>query len=193
MFPTFQYHFNPDLEHIDIILCGSSSGIDSELMQKLFHKSVEKKHSVIMFNYHYRDKNTKHSKNLKEELETLDNFVKFVEIDRFKKITFLGKSLGGIITGIYLKDSLKEKDNIDVVILGYVKDYIDLSYFKGPIRIIQGEKDPYATPKEALKHAKKGISKNIQLFEIKNAEHGYRDYKTEEPKYIDEAVKKAYN
>lgn len=190
---SLQFYHNSKSDTLDVVLHGGSYDINTPFMQKVFNTCKEKGQSVIAFNFPYTERGEENSSGpeLKEELETLQKFLDYCDYKKFKKIRLIGKSLGGIVASFYL-DKLDDESarKFSVVILGCVVGSLDkLKNFKGQIRVIQGEKDKFGNIEMVKQDLKDAKSKNIQFFEIPNANHSFKDPKTDEPIYMDAAMK----
>jgi alpha/beta superfamily hydrolase len=108
--------------------------------------------------------------------------------EKYKHIRLIGKSLGAIIASYYLESLQKEEQSkYSIVIFGYVTGSIDLNSFEGKIDIIQGEKDKFGNIDVVKNDLKDAVSEDISYFEIKNADHSYRN-ELKEPVFEDEAI-----
>ncbi len=175
---------------LDVLLHGSSGGMNYSLMQKIFDECLKQGHSVVNFNFPYFERGEEQSSGpeLKEELETLKAVLNECKAMEFKHVRLIGKSLGAIISSYYIKQlPKKEQSKYSVVVFGYVTGTIDLKNFEGRIDIIQGEKDKFANIDVVKDDLKNAVSKNINYFEIKNADHSYRN-ELKVPFFEDEAV-----
>ena len=107
---------------------------------------------------------------------------------KYKHIRLIGKSLGGIVASYYLKTlSKEEQSKYSVVIFGYIKGYTNLKSFNRDIYIIQGEKDKFGNIEVVKNDLKDVVSKDINYFEIKNADHSYRS-ELKKSVFEDEAI-----
>jgi len=175
---------------LDILLHGSSGGMNYSLMQKIADVCIKQGHSVANFNFPYFEREEEQSSGpeLKEELETLQTVLDECKAKEYKHIRLIGKSLGAIIASYYVKTlSKEEQTKYSVVVFGYVTGSIDLKSFDGKIDIIQGGKDKFGNIEVVKNDLKDTISKNISYFEIKNADHSYRN-DLKEPIFEDEAM-----
>jgi predicted alpha/beta-hydrolase family hydrolase len=167
---SFLHFHSSKAKTLDVILHGASSGINSPFMLKIFKTSMNRGHSVIMFNFPYLERGEDHSSGpkLKEELKTLKMALNIAKFKKFNHIRLIGKSLGGIVASYYLRSlNPEEKKKYEVIILGYVTGGVKLKDFNGKITIIQGEKDKFGNLKAVKKDLKEAISKNITYYEIK--------------------------
>ena len=190
-FPSFFYHHKKNSDTLDIVLQGGKYGIDTPFMQKVIKVLNEGKNSVMAFNFLYYERGETHSsgEELLEELDTLKVMLNYAKADDYKQIRFVAKSLGGIVASYYLnKLTENEMEKYSLVILGYVTGALSLKRFSGPITIIQGEKDDHGGIKKVKESLKNANSKKIKYFEIKGADHSFKDQKTDEPRYQDEAI-----
>jgi predicted alpha/beta-hydrolase family hydrolase len=171
-------------------LHGSSGGMNYSLMQKIADVGIKQGHSVANFNFPYFERGEEQSSGpeLKEELETLQSVLNECKAKEYKHIRLIGKSLGAIIASHYLKSLSKdEQSKYSIVVFGYVTGSIDLKSFEGKIDIIQGEKDKFGNTEVVKNDLKTAVSKDINYFEIKNADHSYRD-ESKEPVFEGEAI-----
>jgi predicted alpha/beta-hydrolase family hydrolase len=176
---------------LDIILPGSSGGVNYSLIQKIFDVCAKQSHSVASFNYPYFERGDERfsSLALEEEQDALKSVIAKLDNKSYKKIRLIGKSLGGVIASYYLRSlSAEEQTKYSIVIFGYVVGSVDLKEFKGSIDIIQGENDKYGSINSVKNDIKKIASKNISCFEIKGGDHSYKN-ESGEPIFEDEAIK----
>jgi predicted alpha/beta-hydrolase family hydrolase len=192
MITTFKHHKNPKSDTLDVVLHGGSYNINTPFMQKVFDVCRGKGHSAIAFNFPYRERGEENSSGsgLKEELEMLQTFLDYCEYKKYKNIRFVGKSLGAIVASLYLDKLPKgQMSKFSIVVLGYVTGHVKLQNFTGPIAIIQGEKDKFGNINKVKGDLKNAKSKDIEYFEIKGADHSYKNPKTKKPDYVNEAMK----
>ena len=193
--PNFKYFYNNKSKTLDVILHGGSQGMDSDLINKIVEASRKKGNSVVAFNFPYFERGEEKSSGpeLIEETNALQSILDYCQADKFELVRLIGKSLGGVVAGYYLK-KLKgsQLDKFSLMIFGYDIGYIDLKTFPGKIVIIQGDKDKFGDV-EAVKNDMNGaVSKDIVYLSVKGADHSYRVPETKEPIYEDEAVKMAF-
>lgn len=193
--PNFKYFYNNRAKNLDIVLHGGSQGMDSDLINKIIEASQKNGNNVVAFNFPYIERGEENSSGpeLIEEVDALQSILSFCQVDNFDSVRLIGKSLGGVVAGHYLKKlDPNQLDKFNLMIFGYDIGYIDLKTFPGKIVIIQGEKDKFGDV-EAVKNDMKGaISKDIVYLSIKGADHSYRVPETKEPIYEDEAVRVAF-
>lgn len=190
MIKSLKLHKNNKSEVIDILLHGSKGGMNHSLMQKIFNECIKQGHSVANFNFPYFERGDQNSSGdeLIEELEILKLVLNDCGASKYKHIRLIGKSLGGIVASYYLNSlTPDDQSKYAVVVFGYIKGYTNLKSFKGDICIIQGEKDSYGDIKIVKNDLKNAVSKNIKYFEIKNADHSYKN-ESKEPIFEDEAI-----
>jgi predicted alpha/beta-hydrolase family hydrolase len=193
--PNFKYFYNNRAKNLDVILHGGSQGMDSGLINKIIEASRKNGNSAVAFNFPYIERGEEKSSGpeLIEETDALQSVLNFCQADKFESIRLIGKSLGGVVAGHYLKKlDPNQLDKFSLIIFGYDIGYIDLKTFPGKIVIIQGDKDKFGDV-EAVKNDMKGaVSKDIVYLSVKRADHSYRVPETKEPIYEDEAVKMAF-
>lgn len=193
--PNFKYFYNNRAKNLDVILHGGSQGMDSGLINKIIEASRKNGNSAVAFNFPYIERGEEKSSGpeLIEETDALQSVLNFCQADKFESIRLIGKSLGGVVAGHYLKKlDPNQLDKFSLIIFGYDIGYIDLKTFPGKIVIIQGEKDKFGDV-EAVKNDMKGaVSKDIAYLSVKGADHSYRVPETKEPIYEDEAVEMAF-
>jgi len=176
---------------LNVILHGGSGGIDSSFIKKLFETSVATGNSAVMFNFLYLERGDEHSSGpeLKEELATLREILKFCDAEKFKRIRLIGKSLGGIVASYFLRSIPQEEvDKYSVIILGYVLGDVDLRSFPGEIIVIQGEKDKFGNIETVKKDLSGTANNKIKYYEIQGADHSYRNPETKEHVYEDTVI-----
>ncbi|KKQ55862.1 MAG: hypothetical protein US75_C0012G0005 [Candidatus Woesebacteria bacterium GW2011_GWC1_38_13] len=190
-FPNFEYYFIKGSKTLDIILQGADVGIDKPFIRKVINTCRKSGNSVLAFNFLYYERGEDHSsgEELLEELETLKSLMVYVRAEEYRHIRFVGKSLGGIVGSFFLND-LPENDmqRYSIVILGYVTGSVRLNQFSGKISIIQGEKDKFGSIEKVKEDLINARSKNISYFEVKEADHSFRNPETKEPVFVDEAM-----
>lgn len=193
--PNFKYFHNNKAKTLDVVLHGGSQGMDSSLINKIVDASRKKSNSVVAFNFPYIERGEEKSSGpeLIEEIDALQSVLDFCQVDKYKNIRLIGKSLGGVVAGHYLKKlDRNQLEKFSLMIFGYDIGYIDLKSFPGRIVIIQGDKDKFGDV-EAVKNDMKGaVSKQIIYLSVKGADHSYRVPETKEPIYEDEAVRIAF-
>jgi alpha/beta superfamily hydrolase len=176
---------------LDILLHGAGGGMEHSNIKKAFDVCVEKGHSVVNFNFLFFERGEDHSSGpeLTEEIKTLKEVLDKCQASEYKHIRLIGKSLGAIIAAKYLSTlPIGQQNKYSVIVFGYDTGMIDLSTFPGKISIIQGKKDKYGNIEVVKNDLKNAASKDVEYFEIPEADHSYRDPKTKEPIYEDEAI-----
>ncbi len=193
--PNFKYFYNNKAKTLDVVLHGGSQGMDSDLINKIIETSRKNGNSVVAFNFPYLERGEENSSGpeLIEEVDALQSILSFCQVDNFDSVRLIGKSLGGVVAGHYLKKLKHDQlDKFSLIIFGYDIGYIDLKSFPGKIVIIQGDQDKFGDI-EAVKNDMKGaVSRDVVYLSIIGADHSYRVPETKEPIYEDEAVRVAF-
>ena len=193
--PNFKYFYNNKAKNLDVVLHGGSQGMDSGLINKIVGASKKEGNSVVAFNFPYFERGEENSSGpeLIEETNALQSVLDFCYTDTLESIRLIGKSLGGVVAGHYLKklDS-NQLDKFSLIIFGYDVGYIELKNFTGKIVIIQGDKDKFGDVDVVKNDMKGAVSKQVTYLSVKGADHSYRVPETKEPIYEDEAVRMAF-
>lgn len=193
--PNFKYFYNNKAKTLDAVLHGGSQGMDSGFIGKIIDASRKTGNSVVAFNFPYIERGEENSSGpeLLEELEALQSVLDYCQTANFENIRLIGKSLGGIVAGHFLKKLEKDQlKKFSLIIFGYDIGYIDLKSFPGEIIIIQGSKDKFGDIEAVKKDMNGAVSNDITYLSIEGADHSYRIPETKEPIYEDEAVSVAF-
>ncbi len=177
---------------LDVILHGSSPGIEGGFFKKLFEAAKAAGHSALMFNFPFIERGEDHSSGpeLLEEIATLQKVLVDYKADSYRHIRLIGKSLGGIIAGAYLKKLDKSQlDKYSLVVLGYVTGSIDIKTFPGKIVIIQGSEDRFGNIDTVKKDMADAVSYDVTFYSVDGADHSYREPASKNPIFEDQAVK----
>ena len=159
-------------------------------MQNLY-QAGKKKCSTVIFDYPFHDRLEKRGMgdDLSEEINALEGVLEFCKVDGYKKVKLVGKSIGGVIAGKFLsKLNHDEQKKFELVVLGYDLGWIKIQDFVGKITIIQGEKDPFGDVELVKKDMEGASSTDIKYYEIKGADHSYKEPETGYPKFQQEVV-----
>ena len=189
--PKYKFFKNDKSDTLDIVLNGMDFDMDSPFIKSVVDVCKQLGHSVLSFNYPFTERGEDHSSGpeLREEKLALRKLMQEVQADGYKTIRLVGKSLGAIVAGEFLKAIPKvAQKKFTLIVLGYPTKYMDISPFTGKIYIIQGEKDKNGSVAEVKKHLTNTKSKSIEYFEVKGADHSFRDPITKEPIYENEAL-----
>lgn len=181
MLPTFTFHHTSS-DQLDLILPGSSGGIETPFVQELLQARNNTGNSVVALNFPFHDRGEDHSsgEELLEEQNTLDELFTFLAQFEYQQVNFIAKSLGGIIAAEFLRNRVDDyRYKFSVTILGYTK-WTDLTHFAGPITVIQGEKDKYGDVDWVRSQLKDAQSQAIEYIQIPEADHSYVDVETGE-------------
>lgn len=194
--PELKCAFTPGSKTLDILLHGLKVGMDSGLVSKVFDRSETVGNSVVAFNFPYFSRGEKNTsgEDLHEELDAVRQVLKFARSNEFTEIRLIGKSLGGIVAGEFLK-TLPEEEQLKfkVVVLGYDTGDIDLSTFPGEITVIQGSEDDHGTYAQVMTDLSKSKASKINYVNIQGGDHSYRDSSDKTINHEDEAVEAVFN
>ena len=188
--PSLKYFHKNKSDTLNVLLHGGGFDIESDFMKKLFDLSKEKGRSVLSFNFPYIDRGEDSASNgLIEESRALEAVLDLVRYELYTKIHLIGKSLGAIVAGRFLKYSSLDPEKYSITVLGYVLDDIDIKDFEGKITIIQGSEDRFGNILKVKEDMEDAKSLLIKYYEIEGADHSFRDPKGEY-KYVDKAFEK---
>lgn len=194
-YPNFKFYYNNKANTLDVVLHGSSQGMDSPFINKVVETSRNIGNSVVALNFPFFDRGEEKSSGpeLIEELETLQLILDECKSGTYEHVRLIGKSLGGVIAGMYLsKNNKSDLNKFELIIFGYDIGYIDVKSFSGKIRIIQGSKDKFGDIEAVKKDMTGSVSADIEYLTIEGADHSYRVPETKEPIFEDEAIKIAF-
>jgi len=193
--PNFKFFYNNRANTLDVVLHGSSQGMDSLFINKVVEASRNIGNSVVALNFPFFDRGEEKSSGpeLIEELETLQIVLDECKSETYEHVRLIGKSLGGVIAGMYLsKKNKSDLNKFELIIFGYDIGYIDIKSFPGKIRIVQGSKDKFGDIEAVKKDMVGSVSTNIEYLTIEGADHSYRVPETKEPIFEDQAVSLAF-
>jgi predicted alpha/beta-hydrolase family hydrolase len=187
---TYSYNQKSNSEELVVIVHGGGEGIESDFIQKI--KNVYNKHTTLLIQMPFFDRGEEGTttKTFDEEIKTIEDIFSTVNIEQFKKISFIGKSIGGhILLKFIYKHYLKiKKFNPSIQILGVLVDLIKFELDKPlKIRFIQGTNDKYGSIEDVIKLIKNSQSPDISLVRIEGGDHSYRDM-NKKPIYQDEVI-----
>lgn len=194
--PNMKYFQNKQAKTLDVVLHGSSHGMNSSLIAKIIEASKNQGNSVIAFNFPYFERGEKKSSGpeLVEEIEALQSVLNHCMAKSYDNIRLIGKSLGGIVAGQYLSNlDSSQSEKYTLIIFGYVIGYENLKTFPGKIIIVQGSKDKFGDIESVKNDLQGSASKDITYLSIEGADHSYRDPNTKEPIYENKAIEKAFS
>lgn len=183
---TYKYYRKNGAKTVYIILHGGGPvGVETDFISSIFDAVAATKNSVLCFNFPYceREEEDSSGPELKEEVGALKRAVDFAYTEGFDKIIIIAKSLGGIIASYYLE---QYPDNqIELSVLGYIPSEVKQRAISNNLKlVIQGTDDRFASPLEV----KKSVGDLVEVVEIKDADHSYRNSK-KEPAYQETAIK----
>jgi len=118
----------------------------------------------VAFNFPYIERGEENSSGpeLIEETRALQSLLNFCNSDKYESIRLIGKSLGDVVAGHYLKivdKNLLGKSSL--VIFGYDTGYIDIKEFSGKIVIVQGSKNKFGDIEAVKKDMNGAVSNDI--------------------------------
>lgn len=185
-------HYNSNKsQELNIIFPGSSLGFQTGLINKIFNAFVTQGKSAITYNYPFLDRGEENSsgEQLTEELKALNEVLKVIDIYKYSRVNFIGKSLGAIVASYFLRKPENHEllDKSSLSVLGYVKGSIDLTSLTCKTLIVQGENDKFGNIAEVQDDFKDVDSSHITFVEIPNADHSYRDSE-KNPVFEDKAI-----
>jgi predicted alpha/beta-hydrolase family hydrolase len=175
---------------LDVLLHGSSGGMNYSLMQKIFDGCVTEGHSVVSFNFPFFERGEEHSSGseLTEELGILKDILAKCHAEKYESVRLIGKSLGGIIGARFLEGlSGEDQKKFTIIFFGYDVGDVNLKNFQGKAVVIQGEKDKYGNIDAVKKNLEGETSKDVVYYEVPNADHSFRN-EQKEPVYEDVAI-----
>ena len=191
MIPNFEFCYKTTSEELEVILCGSSHGMESEFIQEIYKAGKAKEKSIVIFNYPYLDRLEKRGMDddLSEDIESLGGILDYCRAREYKKVRLIGKSIGGVIAGRFLAGlDHGSQRKFELVVLGYDLGWIKIKDFIGKITIIQGEKDPFGGIELVKKDMEGASSTDINYYEIKGGDHSYKEPETGYPKFVPEVI-----
>jgi predicted alpha/beta-hydrolase family hydrolase len=192
MLPKLEFFCDNQSDVLDIVLHGSSSGMESDFIQKVFEAGKQVGRNILIFNFPYIDRGEEKTLDdpRGEEKESLRAVLEKFGSDRYKKIRLIGKSLGAVVAAEYLVSlSSEEQKRFELIVLGYDLGFLNVKEFEGKITVIQGSEDPFGDIDEVRKDLLNVKSTKVILHGVGGADHSFRDSVTGEPKYIDKVLK----
>jgi hypothetical protein len=188
--PTYTHYNKLKSNTLFVILHGGNAGIEDPFLQKIYTKIVNSNQSYLSIQMTFKDKGESSSSGPEtlREIDEVKTVLGQIELTNYEKISFIGKSLGGLVLQRFLTTS--QQFNIpktNFTILGYLIGDVTVSNFKGNLHIIQGENDPYGKPEDVQKELDISKSNSAMLDIVKGGDHSYRNDK-KEPIFQDEAV-----
>jgi predicted alpha/beta-hydrolase family hydrolase len=170
-------HFD-NCKTLNIVVHGSSKGIESSLLLKIKDKLSSEKQSFIFIEMPFIQNQTKFSDDLEEETDYVEQILNQIDITKYTNLHFIGKSIGGMILHLYCTKhtELFLKYNINFTALGYLTRWYnpgELNY--SFIQIIQGENDENGKLKK-IETVLSRTSKNYKIYIIQGADHSYKNH-----------------
>jgi len=174
----------------DVLLHGSTGGMNYSLMRKIFDVCCTQGHSVVSFDFPFYEREEEQSSGpeLTEELIVLKDVLAKCHAEKYKFVRLIGKSLGGIIGAKFLEGlSTDDQKKFTIIFFGYDIGSINLKNFDGKIVVIQGEKDRFGNIDAVKKDLEGAVSNDITYFEVPNADHSFRNDQ-KDPVYEEVAI-----
>lgn len=182
---TYKFYHKQSSERVFVVLHGSGTeGVESPFIANVIESLTKTGQSVFGFNFPYceRGDDSSSGPDLTEEVEALRSVVEQLQSSGYK-ITFVAKSLGGIVASFYLKQY--PSNEIELIVLGYVVGEVKTQDVRNNLKaVIQGENDRFGNA-DAVK-AELGDTES-EVIEIESADHSYRNNQ-KEPVYQDTAI-----
>lgn len=170
---TYKYYRKSGSDRICLVLHGGGrAGVESPFISQLISALADNQSSVLGFNMPYCERGEDQaSRNLKEEVAALASVLDFLRRQGYKKITVIGKSLGAIVTSLYLEQN--PGADIEVVVLGYVIGDVKTAAIKPKLKlVIQGENDRFGDSDAVRQELGDCQAETVG---IEEADHSYRD------------------
>jgi predicted alpha/beta-hydrolase family hydrolase len=188
--PTYTHYNKLNSNTLFVILHGGNAGIEDPFLQKIYTKIVNSNQSYLSIQMSFKDKgeNSSSGPETLREIDEVQTVLSQIDLTNYEKISFIGKSLGGLVLQRFLTTS--QQFNIpktNFTILGYLVGDVNTSEFKGNLHIIQGENDPYGKTEDVQKELDVSKANSSILDIVSGGDHSYRNDK-KEPVFQDEAV-----
>jgi dienelactone hydrolase len=110
-----------------------------------------------------------------------------LNLKNYKKLHFIGKSLGALVLQRYIESSKFNKPETFFTILGYLVGEVNIQKLIVNLHIIQGQLDPHGAPEAIESEMKNSISKNKQIDVVNGGDHSYRNSE-KQPVFQDYAI-----
>jgi predicted alpha/beta-hydrolase family hydrolase len=187
---SYKYYHKLNNETVYLVLHGGGpEGIETDFISKIINSIATTKNSVIGINFPYCERGQEESsgKELLEETKALNDTIKFLESEGYKKIVIVTKSLGAIVASYWLDEYKPNAPNMEVVILGYVIGAVKTKQLNGHLKlVIQGENDRFGNSDVVNKELSK-YKISAKVVEVPSADHSYRNER-KEPVYQSAAI-----
>ncbi|NJK71365.1 MAG: hypothetical protein HC932_03895 [Thermales bacterium] len=104
----------------------------------------------------------------------------------YKKIRFIGKSLGGIVASKFLNNlDQKDQEKYSIIVFGYAMPYINFDNFYGNIVVVHGDNDSHGSVDNVEKSLASSPSQEKQVIAIADADHSFNKEDLKENEAID--------
>jgi predicted alpha/beta-hydrolase family hydrolase len=188
---TYSYNSIPNSEDLNVIVHGGGEGINSDFIQNI--KNVYDDESTLLIQMPFMDRGEEGgtTPTFDEEIITIEEVIKLVDLTKIKNLNFVGKSIGAHILLAYIYKNYTQLDNYNlrITFLGMLVDLFKYDETK-PIRIsiLQGTKDKYGSIEDIVTMIKQTKSSLISLVRFENADHSFKD-ENKNPIYQDDVIK----
>jgi hypothetical protein len=175
---TYSNNSVTNSEDLNVIVHGGGEGINSEFIQKI--KNVYDDESTLLIQMPFMDRGEEGTTTptFDEEIKTIEDVMKQVDLSKIKNINFVGKSIGAHILIAYIYKNYTQLDNYNlrITFLGMLFDLFKFDEAK-PIKIsiLQGTNDKYGSIEDIITMIKHSKSPLISLVRFENADHSFRD------------------
>ena len=188
---SYKLFKQPSSDKIYLILHGSNGNINEPFMSSIFDQvSQTKSGDVLSLNLPYcqRGEDTSSGDELIEEVNFLNQVWQHFNLDSYKDIVLIGKSLGGIVFSFWQTNN--PKANVKKLIaLGLVINEYKLKGIKDlDLVVIQGEQDRFGGHDAVEEYLQSNNVKGAKILSIPGANHSFKNT-SGEPEYQDLAIK----
>jgi predicted alpha/beta-hydrolase family hydrolase len=187
---TIKIKINNSQDELFVINHGASEGINSDFMNKLQNRLDKANKNYIFMQMPYKNRGEERSSGPEtiEELNTVSDLFNELSLFSYSKISFIGKSLGGLIFSRFITQNItKFNGELNFTQLGFLVGEITIPSTINSFHIIQGENDKYGSLADVNSIIEDNKDLPIKLTVIKSADHSYRD-SNKNPIYHDLAI-----
>ncbi len=177
-------------DELFVINHGASEGINSEFMNKIQVKLEKANKNYIFIQMPYKNRGDERSSGPEtmEEINTVKEIFNDLELFNYSKISFIGKSLGGLILTRFISQNVEKfLGKLTFTQLGFLVGEIVVPENIDSFHIIQGENDKYGSLSDVKSIIEDHKALPIKLTIIDKADHSYRD-SDKNPTFHDAAI-----